>query len=53
MNFSIAKYFEALKGDLKEEISEYYVTIFSRKAGPPICITLCILTIVPFAMSHL
>ena len=52
VNFSIGKCFKALKRELKKEISDYYVTIFSRKAGAPICITLCILTIVSYAVSH-
>ena len=52
MNFIIGKYFKALKRELKREMSDYYVTIFSRKAGPPICITLCILTIVSYVVSH-
>ena len=53
MNFSIGKCVKALKGELKKEISDYYAAIFSRKAGAPICITLCILTIVSYAVSHL
>ena len=53
VNFSIGRCFKALKGELKEEISDYYVTIFSRKAGAPICITICIFTIASFAVSHL
>jgi len=53
VNFSIGKCFKALKREFKEEISDYYVTIFSRKAGAPICITICIFTIASFAVSHL
>jgi hypothetical protein len=52
VDFSIGKCFRALKRELKREISEYYVTIFSRKAGAPICVSLCILTIVSYAFSH-
>ena len=53
LNFNVSRCFEALKREVKREISDYYVTIFSRKAGPPICITLCILMIISFIVSHL
>jgi hypothetical protein len=52
VNFSVAKCLNEVKKDVKQEISEYYSTIFSRRAGAPICITLCIFTIVSFAISH-
>lgn len=37
---------------LKEELSEYYATIFSRKAGPPLCIALCLAAIVSYVIMH-
>ena len=37
---------------LQEEVSDYYVAIFSRKAGVPICLVLCVLTIVSYALLH-
>ncbi len=37
---------------VKEVVSDYYAPIFSRKAGVPICATLCVLTIVSYALLH-
>jgi len=53
MQVSVGKCFEAIKREVKKEISGYYATIFSRKAGPPICITLCVVLIASFAVQHL
>ena len=53
MYFNARKWFSALKRELKREIFEYYVTIFSRKSGPPICIALCVLMIASFIVTHL
>ena len=53
MDFRVRRCFRGLKSALKTEISEYYATIFSRKAGAPICIALCVLTIVSYAIAHL
>lgn len=37
---------------VKEEVSDYFVTVFSRKAGVPICAALCVLTIVSYGLLH-
>lgn len=52
LGFSIGMCVKAIEKEFKKEISDYYTTIFSRKAGPPICIALCILTIISFALTH-
>jgi hypothetical protein len=45
----------ALKGKFiclfKESVSDYYDTFYSRKAAPPICIFLCLIVIISYALS--
>ena len=52
MDFTVGKCFKSLKREFKQEISDYYVTIFSRRAGAPMCIALCVFTIVSFVLLH-
>jgi hypothetical protein len=50
LQLRIRKYYRALMGEVKEEFIGYYATIFSRKAGVPICAALCILIIISYTL---
>ncbi len=52
MGFNAKDWFSVLKREIKREILEYYDTVFSRKSGPPLCIALCVLTIISF-VAHM
>ena len=38
---------------LKIDVEEYYSAIVSRKSGPAVCISLCVLTILACLLPHL
>ena len=47
------RYVREFVGLLRAEASGYYRTICSRKSGPAICITLCVLAIVSSILPYL
>jgi len=53
MRFYVRGWFATVRLELAQELSDFYATLFSRKAAVPVCVGLCVATIVSFALANL